>query len=219
MTATARQPLVGILLWWALCAALALPAWHMGWVPLNQVDATWPAQAQAWALHPDAGMQQNAWAWWTTAWLHGSATHLSHNLLALGLIAVLGALSRMPPRAALAWAIAWPLTHLSLLAQPAPLHTYIGLSGVLHAGVAVIAIQQVTAPRASPDKWVGRLLLLGLMGKILMENPWHHPLIRAAGSDINVAPWAHFGGALAGVFISLLISVTTCRLAYQQADT
>ena len=35
--------------------------------------------------------------------------------------------------------VAWPLTHLSLLARPEVMH-YGGLSGVLHAGVAVAAL-------------------------------------------------------------------------------
>ena len=41
--------------------------------------------------------------------------------------------------AALAWALAWPLTHLALLAEPALLR-YGGLSGVLRAGAAVAAV-------------------------------------------------------------------------------
>ncbi|MBI3382920.1 MAG: rhomboid family intramembrane serine protease [Aquabacterium sp.] len=172
--------------------------------------------AQAGTLHPDAGWHQPAWVFWTSAWLHGSSAHLSRNLMALALLAVLGASARMPPRAALAWLLAWPLTQMGMLQQA--LHTYIGLSGVLHAGFTVVALHHLTHPIQMDrhQRILGLILLAGLIFKILMENPWQHTLIRPAGSDINVAPWAHLSGAAAGAVVYLFTSVTTRALSVKR---
>lgn len=190
----------------ALCLALGLPAALMGWVPLDQPDATWPQWAQALALHPDQGWHQAAWSWWSAAWLHGSAQHLYRNLTALTLIATMGWIHRVPPQTALIWFLAWPLTQIGMIGQA--LHTYIGLSGVLHAGICAFALHQVTKQPITRKSLIGYLLLLGLILKILMENPWQYTLIKSPGSDINVAPWAHLSGALSAAAIGLFTSVT-----------
>lgn len=202
--------------WLLVGLILGLPAAIAGWVPLNQPSTQWPLWAQQWALHPDAGWHQPAWAFWTSAWLHGSSTHLSRNLMALALLTILGASARMPPRAALAWLLAWPLTQIGMLHQA--LHTYIGLSGVLHAGFTVVALHHLTHPIQMDrhQRILGLILLVGLIFKILMENPWQHALIRPAGSDINVAPWAHLSGAAAGAVVYLFTSVTTRALSVKR---
>lgn len=204
---SALRPWTGLLLWWALCLAMAGPAWWIGPVPLHQPSTTWSPLAQTWALHPDAGLNQPAWVWWTTVWLHGSTLHLTHNLMAIGLIALLGWACRISLTSALIWALAWPLTQLGMLAQ-AQWHTYIGLSGVLHGGVAVIAMQQIMQKQAGPLKYVGWALLSGLLFKIIMENPWQYPPIQTNGSDITVAPWAHLSGSTAGITLYVISSVT-----------
>lgn len=178
----------------------------MGWVPLDQPVASWPSWAQQLALHPDRGLHQPAWAWWTAAWLHGSAQHLYRNLGALALIAAMGWSARVSVQSALIWFLAWPATQIGMLGQP--LHTYIGLSGVLHAGVGVIALHQLGNSDTRSHRIMGYLLAAGLILKILMENPWQHALIKPPGSDINVAPWAHLSGALSAAFICLFASVT-----------
>ncbi|MGC4062988.1 MAG: rhomboid family intramembrane serine protease [Aquabacterium sp.] len=201
-----RAATSGILLWWLISLLLALPAWWMGWVPLDQAPSTWPAQAQSWALHPDAGLRQPPWVWWSAAWLHGSALHLHRNLAALGLIALLATASEVSPRTALVWALAWPLTHLGMLLEPG-LHTYVGMSGVLHAGLAALCLQQLESGASRWHKWLAWFLLACLVGKILMENPWHNVLSRPATSDITVAPWAHLSGSVAGITLYVFSSV------------
>ena len=203
----ARSAAAGIALWWLVCLMLGLPAWWVGWVPLDQSPQTWSALAQTWAMHPDAGIHQPVWVWWSTGWLHGSALHLSRNLMALGLMALLAATSGVSTRAAIVWALTWPLTHLGMLLQPA-LHTYIGMSGVLHAGVAVLCAQHIESGQPRLLKQFGWLLLFGLGFKIFMENPWHMPLEHPPGSDITVAPWAHLSGSVAGITLYMLSSVT-----------
>lgn len=195
--------------WLITCLILGVPAALAGWVPLEQPSTQWPTWAQQWALHPDAGWHQPAWVFWTSAWLHGSSAHLYKNLTALSLLAILGVSARMPRHTTLAWLLAWPLTQVGMLNQP--LHTYIGLSGVLHAGLTVVALHHLTHPVQMDrrQRILGLILLSGLIFKILMENPWQHDLIRPIGSDINVAPWAHLSGAAAGAVAYLFTSVTS----------
>jgi len=196
----------GLLAWWALCLLMALPAWWMGWVPLEQDSTHWPALAQAWAHHPDAGLAQPPWVWWSAAWLHGSALHLWRNLAGVLALAWLGWVAQVDGRCALIWGLSWPLTQLGMLGEPT-LHTYIGLSGVLHGGVATVALHLVGGRNPALPRWTGWLLLGGLCAKVLMENPCGPALIQPLGSDITVAPWAHVSGSMSAVVLSLVSSV------------
>ncbi|HSI59369.1 MAG TPA: hypothetical protein VLA16_17535, partial [Ideonella sp.] len=112
--------------WPALAGLLAAVALVLYAAPSGEWD--WQP-ALAW---------REPWRWWTAAGVHWSAAHLAMNLAGCGVLALLGWRGGLGLRAAAAWALAWPLTQLALLAQPALLH-YGGLSGVLHAGVAVVA--------------------------------------------------------------------------------
>jgi hypothetical protein len=198
-----RPAAASLVSWWALCLLLALPAWWQGWVPLGHDSSTWPATAQAWTLHPSMGLQQPAWVWWTTAWLHGSAQHLWRNLAGVLLLAWLGHLGQVPLRSTLAWALAWPLTHLGMLWRP-ELQAYIGLSGVLHAGVAVVCVHLLTCDHPPIPRLFAWGLSAGLVTKIIMENPCGPALIHPIGTDIAVAPWAHLAGSVAGATLGLL---------------
>jgi len=209
----------GLHLWWALCLALALPAvalhvalrtWlPQGSVPLDAPVTHWPPLAQGLVMQPEAGLAQPPWVWWTTVWLHGSLPHLWRNLAGLALVAALGVLVRPSRAAAQAAWLAWPLTQAGMLAQPT-LTSYVGLSGVLHASVAVLALHALTMrPDVSPMgpslgglRVGGLALLTGLMAKVLMENPWQHALVASTSSAINVAPWAHLSGCVAGLLAS-----------------
>ncbi|OYU93368.1 MAG: hypothetical protein CFE45_20935 [Burkholderiales bacterium PBB5] len=141
----------------------------------------------------------------TAAWVHLSGLHLAANLAGTALVAALGVAAGCGQRAAFAWALAWPLTHLALLAQPA-LAFYGGLSGVLHAGVAVAAWQLLRAERGV-RRAIGAALLIGLVAKVLAESPWAGPLRQVPGWDIPIAPLAHTAGALAGWLCALACGV------------
>ncbi|MBL8326907.1 MAG: rhombosortase [Rubrivivax sp.] len=168
----------------------------------GSVIAWWlPAAALDW--QPEAALAQ-PWRLVTAAWVHWSPLHLGANLAAAVVVAALGCAARLPAAAALAWALAWPLTHAGLWAQPA-LARYGGASGVLHAAVAVAACWLV-ATRRGPARGVGGAIAAGLAAKVLLEQPWRGPLAHAAGWDIAVAPWAHASGALAGVAGALMVA-------------
>ena len=143
------------------------------------------------------------WRWWSAAFVHWSSLHLGANLLGAALVAALGQVGDLSRRAALAWFIAWPLTQLGLLLQPDLLH-YGGLSGVLHAGVAVAAVTLVQGERGRRRAIAGALLF-GLAVKLLLEAPWGPPLRHPADWDIAVAPLAHSTGAVCGAVLALLL--------------
>lgn len=176
-----RSSIDGWLLLAALAAAGSLIAWFL------------PAAALDW--QPGLAFAE-PWRWVTAAFVHWSPLHLGANLAGVAVLAAFGRAAALPPRAALAWALAWPATQAALLAQPALAH-YGGLSGVLHAGAAVVAVH--LAFRAGRASWIGCAVLLGLALKIGLERPWAGPLAHPAGWDIAVAPLAHAAGAVAGV--------------------
>ncbi len=137
------------------------------------------------------------WRAFTAAWLHYGTFHLAANLAGTLLVGALGVAAQVPGRCAWAWLAAWPLTQLGLLAQPALAH-YGGLSGVLHAGVAVVATELIAARRGA-QRWIGATLLCGLTVKVALEAPWAAVLRHPAGWDIAIAPLAHASGLAAGV--------------------
>jgi membrane associated rhomboid family serine protease len=104
-----------------------------------------------------------------------------------------------------AWCIAWPLTHLGLLLQPALAH-YGGLSGVLHAGVVVAACSLWHRERGK-RRLLGAAIGMGVVLKVLLEQPWQGPLQRLPGWDIDIAPAAHLSGALAGAVCALIAAL------------
>jgi hypothetical protein len=125
------------------------------------------------------------------------------------LVAALGVAARVPPRAALAWALAWPATQLGLLAMP-DITGYGGLSGVRHAGVAVVAVVLVRRT-ARDERRVGLAIAAVLTLKLLIEAPWRAAVIHPAGWDIAVAPLAHASGALAGAGLAWLLCRPVAR--------
>ncbi len=176
--------------WLALAGLLAGGAAVAGALPAAALD--WQprlAAAQPWRLL-------------SAAWVHWSTLHLAANLVGTAAVALLGASARLPARAALAWLAAWPLTHAALLLRPELAH-YGGLSGVLHAGVAVAAIWLLLARRGRAQA-IGAAIALGLLAKLALERPWGPALVQADGWDIAVVPLAHAAGAAAGAATALL---------------
>ncbi|MGE5452591.1 MAG: hypothetical protein ACM3VZ_12220 [Acidobacteriota bacterium] len=193
----------GAVSWIGLCLLLAGPAWVWPPIALDH-PLTWPAAIQPLILHPDQGWHQTLSSWWSTAWVHGSAPHLYRNLGGVALLAALGWTAGVSWRATVSWALAWPLTHVGMLWRP-ELTSYIGLSGVLHAGAAIIATHQILTPPFPSSRRLGAILLTGLALKIIMENPWGAVLILSSSSAIKVAPWAHFSGVMAGLVCGTLL--------------
>jgi rhomboid family GlyGly-CTERM serine protease len=185
--------------WGALAAVLGLGAAAMALQAAPPAALDWrPGLASA-----------EPWRALTAAFVHLSPLHLGANALGLALVAALGWRAGCGRREALAWALAWPLTHVALLWQPGLLR-YGGLSGVLHAGVAVAVVRLLARGGAAHGgaRAVGAALALGLLAKLWLERPHAVPLGNAPGWDIPVAAFAHLTGALAGVLCALVLEVT-----------
>ncbi len=145
---------------------------------------------------PDLVLTQ-PWRAWTAAFVHFSRMHIAGNVAGVLLTAAFGWVARVPSSLAVAWAIAWPLTQIGLWIEPSLRH-YGGLSGVVHAGVAIAAAQLV-ADGHRGQRVVGVLVLGGLLVKVISETPWRGPLLHPEGWDIAIAPMAHASGLVAGL--------------------
>lgn len=182
----------GAAAWLLMSGVLGVGSFVAWWAPSAWLD--W--QPELAAAEP--------WRAWTSAWVHWSPLHLGANLAGLAVVAALGRVAALPRPAALAWACAWPMTQVALLWRPELAH-FGGLSGVLHAGVAVAALWLVAAPGAlvagaaqRTRRRIGAGIAAGLLLKLLLEQPWGPALQHPAEWDIAIAPLAHATGALAG---------------------
>jgi rhomboid family GlyGly-CTERM serine protease len=177
--------------WAGLAAAFGVAALAGWWLPAPLLD--WQP---ALALH-------EPWRAFSAAFVHWSERHLAANLAGTAVLAALGLGGQLPAGATLAWLLAWPLTHAGLAVQPALAH-YGGLSGVLHAGVAVAAAWLV-ATTGGTRRYIGAAVGAGLLVKLLLEEPWGPPLRLGGGWDIATAPLAHATGAAAGLLCAVAL--------------
>ena len=159
-----------------------------------------PHEAIDW--QPGLALSQ-PWRAFSAIGVHYSGAHLAGNLAGIALAAVYGIAAMVPPRLAWAWLAGWPLTHIGLLLRPDLLH-YGGLSGVVHAGVAAITIWVLATARTPAQRWVGALVAIGFVGKLLSEAPWGPTLRQTPGWDILVAPIVHTTGAIAGALCAIV---------------
>lgn len=188
--------------WELLAALLALGALATWWLPESA------QQALEW--RPALAAEQ-PWRAWSAAWRHWSLQHLLANLAGCAVLAWLGRRAGLGGRAALAWLAAWPLTQAALVLAPA-LQRFGGLSGVLHAGVAVAALELLARP--GRPRLVELGLAAGLALKLALERGWAAPWLREApGWDIAVAPLAHLSGAVAGAACTLILMLVGAWLA------
>jgi rhomboid family GlyGly-CTERM serine protease len=186
---------LGARCWLAMTLTLAAAAALLWSVPREMLD--WqPARALG-----------QPWRAWTAAFVHWTPWHLGANLLGCAVVVAFGIAARVPVRATLVWLAAWPLSHAALALQPA-LASYGGLSGVLHAGVA-IAAWHVLRHDSGQRRVIGAAVMAGLAVKLLLEKPWGAPTQQMAGWDFPVAPLAHATGAIAGIVCAALGDAAT----------
>jgi rhomboid family GlyGly-CTERM serine protease len=149
------------------------------------------------------------WRLWSAALVHWSPEHLLANEVGCVVVAAFGVAARLPDRCAIAWLAAWPLGHAALIFQPS-LAIYGGLSGVLHAGVA-IAAWHVASHERGHRRLVGIAVGAGLIIKIALERPWLMPTQITPEWNFPVAPLAHATGAAAGLASAVIGDVITAR--------
>ena len=185
--------------WLGLAALLAAAA--LAGASVDPSDLDWqPARAF-----------EEPWRAVTAIAVHYSPRHLGVNLAGTALVAALGWIARVPGRMAAAWACAWPLTQLGLALRP-DLQHYGGLSGVLHAGAAVVAVY-LSLTGLGVRRMIGAALGAGLVLKVLLEAPWGPPLRHPSGWDIATAPLGHASGLAAGIACALIAQALRRRRA------
>ncbi|MFY7865122.1 rhombosortase [Roseateles sp.] len=178
--------------WTALGALLLLSA-------LLVAQLNLPSHALDW--QPERALSE-PWRAWTSALVHWSPQHLWANLAACAMVTLFGWGAKVPTRCALAWLLAWPLSQLILWSQPELRH-FGGLSGILHAGVAVVLVELLH--RQGRERFVGVCVSLGLLIKLWQEQPFGEVLRHLPEWDIAVVPFSHFAGAVAGALCALLL--------------
>ena len=193
--------------WSLLAAALAL-----GSAATALLQAGSPAWTGRLDWQPGLAWSQ-PWRWWSAGFVHLDLVHLAANLAGCALVAAFGWAAGLERRAALAWLAAWPLTHLALLGAPG-LVRHAGLSGVLHAGVAVAALFVALAPAPGRRRWVGAAVAAGLGLKIVLEAPWAAAARVLPGWDFPVVVLAHATGALSGAACALVALAARGRGGY-----
>jgi rhomboid family GlyGly-CTERM serine protease len=181
--------------------ACSLTTWLLVHLGVSRTHLDW--QPALWWSQP--------WRLYSAAWVHYSPMHLGGNLLALALVAWLGAAAHMRWPATLAWLLSMPLCHMALLARPEVLH-YGGLSGISHGGVAVV-VSWLLLHGLPAQRRIAALLGLGLVAKIWTESPGGEGLRMVVGWDIAVVPWAHASGVVAGALCVLMTSAAGRWLA------
>ena len=193
------EPRSGVTAWWALGGLLLAGSlglsFGLGLAPSPGV-AAWDVNRRLMWAEP--------WRWWTSAGVHVSAAHLWANVAGLVAVLIWGTVARLPLRSALAWFIAWPMSVL-LLPLDASWVRAVGLSGVLHAGVAVAALHLALDHRGAA-RLIGMLVWSGLVVKVLVENlAGVAPLAGAPGWSVSTA--LHASGVVAGTLATLLLRV------------
>lgn len=154
----------------------------------------WPLPREALDWQPALAASQ-PWRALTAAFAHWTPIHLAANLAGCAVLALLGWRAGLGAREAVAGLIALPLTQFGLLLRP-DLERYAGLSGQLHALVAIAALTLLMGRRR--DQFIGAAVTLGLTAKLVLENPFSAALRETPGFDFPVAPFAHLTGAIAG---------------------
>lgn len=157
----------------------------------------WDWQPGLWRSQP--------WRLWTAAFVHWSSTHLFLNLLACLALGAWGHTLGLGRLSTLAWFAAWPLTHLLLSFSSSADH-YGGLSGVLHAGVA-IGVWKLLSQGPGTSWWIGAAVGLGLVVKLVVEVPMlseslgliFNKSTLTGAPAVRVAGEAHLAGVIAGL--------------------
>ncbi|MEN9843064.1 MAG: hypothetical protein RLZZ612_893 [Pseudomonadota bacterium] len=170
-----------MLVWWAGDASSQLLTWRSG---------------ESWS---------RPWTWWTSAWVHLHTPHLIGNQMVIGAFAAWAWLVRPDRPAAVAWFLSWPIATVALNLWP-QIGYCVGASGVLHAGVAIMAVFMILGhfQRGSEQAW-GWILLIGLGFKVWSEQAWHTPVVWDSGANLSIVSAVHLTGALSGMALALVV--------------
>lgn len=184
-------------LWVGFATSMALAT---GWM---WIAAPSDAQRFRWDWQPALAAAE-PWRVFTAAWVHWSVQHAALNAAAMTVLAAFGWVARLPRAATVAWLIAWPMTHLAMLAATVPTH-YGGLSGIAHAGACVAGVWLVATPGPASRRMLGGVWLALLVLKLAFEVRVGPTLLGRGADAVVSVPAAHVCGALAGFAAAILL--------------
>lgn len=181
--------------WLLLCALHGVGSMLLWWAQPGTLERmTW---------RPDVDLD-HPWTLWSSAWVYMDTAQLIGHQVMLGVLAAFAWVVRPPWTSTLAWLLAWPLAQGTLSLWPQVGYS-IGLSGVLHAGWTVLAVQlllgRIELPRAR--RW-GVMLAVALVIKLGLERAWDHPVVWDAGNDRSLVQASHLAGAAWGLCLGTL---------------
>jgi rhomboid family GlyGly-CTERM serine protease len=162
-----------------------------------------PETVQSWLIYErNALLQGQIWRAFSAHLLHSNHWHLLMNIAGLLLVMLLhGGYYRWRMLLLLWFFCAGTISSMLYLFSP-QIHVYVGLSGLLHAMLAMGAIKDIQLNQRS-----GILLLVGLLAKVLWEQ-WQGPdLALAELINASVATDAHLYGVVAGLITGLSLLV------------
>jgi hypothetical protein len=181
--------------WLLLCALHGVGSMLLWWAQPGTLERmTW---------RPDVDLH-TPWTLWSSAWVYMDTAQLIGHQVMLGVLAAFAWVVRPPWTSTLAWLLAWPLAQGTLSLWPQVGYS-IGLSGVLHAGWTVLAVQlllgRIELPRAR--RW-GVMLAVALVIKLGLERAWDHPVVWDSGNDRSLVQASHLAGAVWGLLLAAL---------------
>jgi len=184
--------------WLVLCGLHGVASSVLWWVRDSSLQVlTWQAES----------VWQMPWTLWSSAWVHMNPPHLIFSQMALGMLTALAWVLRPPLISTLAWLFSWPLAQACLIFWP-QIGYAAGLAGLMHAGVAVLAVHLLTGVlRVHKGRRWGSLLLLALLVKLGMERAWTFPVVWDAGTELSVVQAMHLTSALWGAATALVLPV------------
>jgi hypothetical protein len=184
--------------WLVLCGLHGVASSLLWWVRDSSLQTlTWQAES----------VWQMPWTLWTSAWVHMNPPHLIFSQMALGMLAALAWVLRPPLISTLAWLLSWPLAQACLIFWP-QIGYAAGLAGLMHAGVAVLAVHLLMGVlRVHKGRRWGSLLLLALLAKLGMERAWAFPVVWDASTELSVVQALHLTSALWGAAMAVALPV------------
>ncbi len=178
-----RQPLICLFALALLCLLLhLLPSAATDWLNYQRAE---PLQL---------------WRFWTAHLLHSNFWHLAMNLAGLAVIFYLHQMHYRPKQLLQFFLLSAALLSAALYVFSPDIHSYVGLSGLLHALLAFGAVRDLQ------QRWYsGGLILLGLAAKVAYEQLVGADPALAALIDARVAVDAHAYGSVIGVLLAFLL--------------
>ena len=155
-----------------------------------------------WLIYDRAAiLSGEIWRMFTGHWVHFSIQHFAYDVLALGLASWIIETRRLRYFGWLCFVAPWTISALLLVFEP-QMQFCGGLSGLATSAIIFLAVSGLRDP--APWCWVCRGVLLGTVGKILIETQTGHMLFATTENIVTVSSVSsHIAGAILGLALAV----------------